>query len=169
LREISKAIDRLEKEGVPVPEALRGEKTRLAAQLDTRSRIERKPHRLAEELEAIVDLLNVRSGRSKIPKTGKKRPRKGPRPPKTDQSALREHILQALEKLGGRAKVSEVIEEMGHQLEGKLLPGDLEWRESTKEYVWQNNAKWERHRMTRDGVLPNDSPRGIWEIGERQP
>ncbi len=55
---------------------------------------------------------------------------------------------------------------MGRQLEGKLLSGDMAWRESTAEYAWQNNAKWERYRMTRDGTLRNDSPRGYWELGE---
>jgi hypothetical protein len=64
------------------------------------------------------------------------------RAPKTDKVVLREQIIQALRKLGGSARVAEVIEEMGQQLEGKLLPGDLEWREATNEYVWQNNAKW---------------------------
>ena len=79
---------------------------------------------------------------------------------------LREQIIQALRKLGGSARVSEVIEEMGQQLDGKLLPGDMEWREATNEYVWQNNAKWERYRMTQDGTLRNDSPYGIWALAE---
>ena len=70
--------------------------------------------------------------------------------------------------MGGRARVADVIEEMGRQLKGKLLPGDLEWRESTNEYAWQNNAKWERYHMTQDGTLRSDSPRGYWELGEGQ-
>jgi hypothetical protein len=55
---------------------------------------------------------------------------------------------------------------MGRQLEGKLLPGDMEWRESANECVWQNNAKWERFHMTQDGLLRRGSPHGIWELGE---
>ena len=86
--------------------------------------------------------------------------------PKTDKGVLREQIIQALRKLGGSARVAEVIEEMGRQLEGKLLPGDLEWRESTNEYVWQNNAKWARYRMTQDGTLRSDSSYGIWALTE---
>ena len=61
-----------------------------------------------------------------------------------------------------------MIEDMGRQLDGQLLPGDLEWRESTGEYAWQNNAKWERYKMTQDGTLRSDSPRGFWELGEGQ-
>ena len=82
---------------------------------------------------------------------------------------LREQIIQALRKLGGSARVAEVIEEMGQQLEGKLLPGDLEWREATNEYVWQNNAKWVRYQMTQDDTLRNDSPYGIWALRENTP
>ena len=63
--------------------------------------------------------------------------------------------------------MADVIEEMGRQLEGKLLPGDLEWREATNEYVWQNNSKWERYRMTQDDTLRNDSPYGIWALTEK--
>ena len=55
---------------------------------------------------------------------------------------------------------------MEQKLTGKLLPGDLEWRETTNEHAWQNNACWERYQMTQDGVLKTGSPRGIWELSE---
>jgi hypothetical protein len=84
--------------------------------------------------------------------------------PKTAQKVLREHIVLALRSLGGRARVSDVIAEMGRQLEGKLLPGDAVWREATNECAWQNNAKWERFQMTQDGTLRRGSPRGVWEL-----
>ena len=49
LREIAKAIEKLEKMGVPVPDALRGEKTRLAAELGIQAQAEQALHHLAEE------------------------------------------------------------------------------------------------------------------------
>ena len=42
------------------------------------------------------------------------------------------------------------------------------WREATREYVWQNNAKWERFQMIQEGLLRRGSPRGIWELSEDQ-
>lgn len=168
LREIAKAVEKLEKMGVPVPEALRAEKTRLAADLGTQAQAEQTLQHLAGELDAIIKNLNVRLGRGSDSPTGKKSRAKRSRSPKTDKKVLRKNIIKALRSLGGRAKVADVIEEMSLQLEGKLLPGDLEWRESTSEYAWQNNAKWERYRMTQDGTLRNDSPRGYWELGEEQ-
>jgi len=168
LREIAKAIEKLEKMGVPVPDALRGEKTRLAAGLGIQAQAEQALHHLAEELDAIIKDLHTRFGRGSDQPTTKKPRGKRSRTPKTDKKVLRKHIIQALKKLGGRARVSDVIKEMERQLEGELLPGDLEWRESTSEYAWQNNAKWERYKMTQDGTLRSDSPRGYWELGEGQ-
>ena len=168
LREIAKAVEKLAKMGVPVPDALRAEKTRLAADLGTQTQSEQTLRHLADELDAIIKDLNARLGHgSDTPNAKKPRTRRS-RTPKTDKMVLRKNIIKALRTLGGRAKVADVIEEMGRQLKGKLLPGDLEWRESTNEYAWQNNAKWERYKMTQDGTLRNDSPRSYWELGEER-
>ncbi|HCO92857.1 MAG TPA: hypothetical protein DIU00_02720 [Phycisphaerales bacterium] len=166
LREIAKAIEKLEKMGVPVLDALRGEKTRLAAELGIQAQAEQALHHMADELDAIITDLNTRLGRSNFPQAANKPRKKRSRSPKTNKDVLRKNIVKALRTLGGRAKVADVIKEMGRQLESKLLPGDMEWRKSTGEYAWQNNAKWERYRMTQDGTLRSDSPRGYWELGE---
>ncbi|RLB85046.1 MAG: hypothetical protein DRH15_03980 [Deltaproteobacteria bacterium] len=168
LREIAKVVEKLEKMGVAVPDALRAEKTRLAAELGAKSQSEQTLRHLADEFTQIVKDLNVRLNLGGGVTKPKKPATKRSRTPKTDKSVLRKHIIMALRTLGGRARVADVIKEMGRQLKGKLLPGDLEWRESTNEYAWQNNAKWERYRMTQDGTLRSDSPRGYWELGEGQ-
>ena len=168
LREIAKAVEKLEKMGVPVPDALRAEKTRLAVELGSQTQAEQTLQHLAKELDGIIKDLNARLGHDSDTPNAKKPRTKRSRSPKTDKKVLRKNIIKALRSLGGRAKVADVIKEMGRQLEGKLLPGDLEWRESTNEYAWQNNAKWERYSMTQDGTLRSDSPRGYWELGEER-
>jgi hypothetical protein len=85
---------------------------------------------------------------------------------KTNKHVLRENIIRALKKLGGRAKVADVLQEMGRQLKGKLLPGDLELRKDGKTIAWVNNAQWQRLVMVREGILKHDSPNGIWELAE---
>jgi len=165
LREIAKTIERLERAGVAVPDALRAEKTRLAASLAVHADSTQTLAQLADEFANILKDLKTRLGQT--PSNAAPRAKgKRSQAPKTDKGVLREQIIQALRKLGGSARVAEVIEEMGRQLEGKLLPGDLEWRESTNEYVWQNNAKWARYRMTQDGTLRSDSSYGIWALTE---
>lgn len=165
LREIAKTIERLEKVGVSVPDVLRGEKTRLAASLALHADSTQALGQLADEFANILKELRARLGQGQ-PNGTVKAKGKRPRVPRTDKMVLRAEIVRALMKLGGSGRVSDVIETMGRQLEGKLLPGDLEWREATNEYVWQNNAKWERLRMTKDGTLRSDSPYGTWALPE---
>lgn len=168
LREIAKAIERLEKAGVTVPDVLRAEKTRLAVALSIHADATQALTQLVDEIADILSDLRNRLGFDQVADAGKpeKKARKRSNLPRTDPLALRDHIVRSLQTLGGKARAAEVVEEMGRQLDGKLLPGDLEWRDSTREYAWQNNAKWERYRMVQDGTLRADSPRGTWELGE---
>ncbi len=166
LRVITKAVEQLEKLGVAVPEPLRAEKTRLVAALAVHADAKQALEQLADEFQEIVKDLRDRLGQTTPPPPETKKGAKRPRLPKTSKQVLRKHIVQALRTLGGRARVADVIAEMGRQLEGALLPGDTVWRESTKEPAWQNNAKWERFVMVQDGVLKQDSPHGVWELEE---
>ena len=165
LRAIAKAIEQLEKSRVGVPDPLRAEKTRLAAALAVHAEAKQALVQLADEFQDILKDLRERLGQNITASEAKPRVKRS-KLPKTPPAVLREHILQALKKLGGSAKVSNVIEEMARQLEGKLLPGDTVWRETTNESAWENNTKWERYLMTKDGTLRRGSPRGIWELGE---
>ena len=167
LRAVAKAVEQLEKSGVAVPDPLRAEKTRLIASLAVHADALEALGQLADEFQDILRDLRDRLGRNAGLPEGKPRGKRS-KLPKTPQKILREHIVSALKKLGGKARSSEVIEEMGRELECKLLPGDTVWREATKECAWQNNAKWERFQMTQDGALRRGSPRGIWELEEGQ-
>jgi hypothetical protein len=166
LRTIAKAVEQLEKSGVAVPDSLRAEKTHLVASLALRRDAKQALTQLADEFQEIASDLRTRIGQDASNPAKTKKAGKRSKLPRTSKEVLREQILLALRTLGGRAQVVDVIAEMARQLEGKLLPGDKVWRESTNEPAWKNNAKWERYRMTQDGTLRPDSPRGIWELGE---
>lgn len=167
LRAIAKAIDQLEKAGVLVPGPLRAEKIRIAAAIAVHQEARQALAQLADELAEILTDLRKRIGQAET-KTPDAKPRaKHPKLLRTDRQVLREQIILALQRLGGRAKVSDVIEEMTRQLDGKLQPGDLVLRGgATKEPAWQNNTQWERYQMVQDGLLRGDSPRGVWELSE---
>ena len=169
LRAVAKAIEQLEKSGVAVPDPLRAEKTRLAGSLAVHGDTKKALAQLTDQFQDILRDLRDRLGKSSSPAAPESKPRgRRSKLPKTPNKVLREHIVRALKHLGGRARVSEVIEEMGRQLDGKLLPGDSVWRKGTKDLAWQNNAKWERFQMTQDGTLRSDSQRGVWELEEGQ-
>ncbi|MGA7651062.1 MAG: hypothetical protein WBV33_01975 [Terracidiphilus sp.] len=172
LRAIAKAVEQLERSHVAVPDPLRAEKTRLAASLAVTADAKLALTQLADEFQDILKELRERLGQNastpeaKQPKPNGKRARtpRSQKLPKTSHTVLREHILRALKKLGGKARMSEVMEEMGRQLEGKLLPGDFALRQDGKSIAWRNNAQWERLKMRQEGILRDDSPSGIWEL-----
>jgi len=174
LRAVAKAVEQLQKIGVPVPESLRAEKTHLAASLSIQADAKLALATLADELQEMSKNLRIRLGQNVVAPESKPPTRPGKRTkkrraqmlPKTSPTVLREYLLYALKKLGGKARMSEVIDEMSQQLEGRLLPGDLALRKDGRTIVWQNNAAWERLKMRRDGILRDDSPTGIWELAK---
>jgi hypothetical protein len=171
LREIARTVDRLEKLGVAVPDGLRGEKTRLAAELSEKSEGLKTLNALADALQGVLDELKRKLGRNgsgtRTEGETKRRPKRD-RLPKTSKAVLCEYVVLALRNLGGRAQVRKVIDEMEKLLKGKLLPADMEWRESAKEYVWQNDTRWHYKSMKKEGILCSDVPSGTWQLNERQ-
>ena len=119
-----------------------------------------------EEFEEILKDLKIRLGHGSSPTTTKKSVGKRSYTPKTDMLIIRKHIIQTLRNFGGRALGAEVVKVVGKHLEGKFLPGDLEWYESSNEYAWEKKTHWERYRMVQEGLLRSDSPRGYWELNE---
>jgi len=164
LREISRTIEKLEKMGVDSPDALRAEKTRLVASLSIQSESYLLLNRLADGLNEIILDLNDKIGRNPDQTKRKRQSGKRVRLPRTDNKTLRNLIIEALQHFGGSANINDVLKFMEAQLEGKFLPGDLVWRETTRDHAWQNNACWERYEMVKDGILRSDSPRGTWEL-----
>lgn len=166
LKEIARAIDKLDKQGVQVPEGLRAEKTRLAATLGVNTDATQTLNNLVGELEELLNDLKDRLGRTPGTASTKKHLAKQSKSPKTDKTILRQLIIEALRHLGGSAHKNDVLKYMEEKLHGNLLPGDMEWRETTKDLAWQNNACWERNAMKNDGILKANSPRGFWELSE---
>lgn len=111
LREIAKAIERLEKVGVSVPDVLRAEKTRLAASLAVHASATQALTQLADEFASLSKELKARLGQTPTP-TGPKPRGKRSRAPRTDKIVLREQIIQALKTRRQRACVG------GHRRDG---------------------------------------------------
>ena len=165
LREISKAMEKLEKINVLVPDALRAEKTRLVVALGSQSTPTQKLTHLSIELEKSLKDLQARIGLDGDKKSSKKKYKRS-HTPRTEKVIMRNLIVDALKHLGGSAPRAEVLNYIEQKLEGKFLPGDLAWHERSKSYSWQQTASWERFVMTNDGLIKTGSPSGIWELSE---
>ena len=75
-------------------------------------------------------------------------------------------ILQALADLGGSARTAQVIEKVEQYLKPHFKPEDYE-TVSDGNPRWQVAARFERQKMVYEGLLSDNSPRGIWEITEK--
>lgn len=168
LREISRTIDRLDKVGVQIPEALRAEKTRLAAALGTKTEASQILICLIGEFEDLLKDLRKRLGQDEN-YAGEKKRRGGSRShePITKKRFYRDYIIAVLKKFGGRARPADVYKEMKVQLADKLQPRDLVVYPDGRE-IWWVTAGWERFDMLKEGIIRSDSPRGIWELNKER-
>ncbi|HHD63604.1 MAG TPA: hypothetical protein ENK96_04420 [Desulfobulbaceae bacterium] len=168
LREIAKAVEKLEKMGVPVPDPLRREKLRLATIVNTKSESRNALHHLLHELEKMVSDLRKRLWKEpSAPKRRVKiRRRCSSDPSQTPRQELMHLILVSLKELGGSADCNEVLQLIEKKLQGKFLPGDLE-DDDNFGVKWRHNVHWARLKLANDGDLIKDSPRGFWQLSKR--
>ena len=166
LREIARAIDKLDKQGVSVPDALRAEKTRLAATLGLNAEATQTLNHLADELEKLLLDLNFRLGRTSEARPAKRSRAKRSKSPKTDRATLRRLIVEGLHELGGSAHKRDLYKLIEKNYEGRFLPGDFEYLPDGKRIVWKNYSDWEGTTMRKEGLLKSDSPRGLWELSK---
>jgi restriction system protein len=87
---------------------------------------------------------------------------------RTREEAYYVPILQVLSEMGGSGKVADVLERVGKKMKGVLKKADYEPLASGPDYLrWRNAAQWARNTMVNEGLLKNDSPRGVWEISDK--
>lgn len=99
---------------------------------------------------------------------GKGKTKPLPRGQRTPEKAFRIPILRALVAMGGEGKIAAVLERVYQEMKPHLKPIDLKPLPSdAKTPRWRNTAQWARNSMVREGLLRNDSPRGVWAITER--
>lgn len=168
LQEIAKTIDKLEQVKVSVPDELRKLKVGLVAELAIRDEANELMEELADGLDDALQTLNSLLGRNKNNGNfSAKEPRKRKlKQPRTPDEVLRAGIITVLKDMHGSGHVQQILAAMEQQLAGQLLEHDLENVASGKQLVWQNNVCWERNKMVKQGILKNDSLRGIWELTE---
>lgn len=85
--------------------------------------------------------------------------------PKLPQKEFRVPLLMTLLKFGGKAQAKDVRGLLGPMMVPKLEEGDYE-SVSTGDPRWWNATCWERSELVKEGLLRDDSERGIWEISE---
>src|SRR4051812_5644417 len=78
---------------------------------------------------------------------------------RTPESAFVRPILQALEALGGRGQMAQVLELVGEEMQGQFREVDHQPLKSDPGGLrWNNTAQWARKTMVDEGLLKKDSP-----------
>jgi hypothetical protein len=106
--------------------------------------------------------------KEEIPIKSTKTTRKFKKGLKTPQNAYRIPILQILvETKGGSASYNDVLKRVEELMKNKLNDYDkVKASPKSQDIRWINTAHWERHKMVKEGLLSDNSKRGIWEITE---
>ena len=167
LKEVVRTVERLEKQGQPIPEDLRRLKLDLVIKTEQASEAEKRLEQLAQGLRESLIIVNTALNKPEdLAESGAKSTagrKKRKKQPKTSQEVLRRYLLVALNELGGSARCNDVKSRMRELLAGQFLPGDIVKR-ATGEIVWENNTHWERNALVKEGILRSDSRRGYWEL-----
>jgi hypothetical protein len=85
---------------------------------------------------------------------------------KTPNQTYRRPILEALYELGGSADAKDVLKVVEEKLKPRLNEFDLQKLPSSSELRWHKTANFVRLSLVKDGLLKDDSPRGIWELSD---
>lgn len=131
----------------------------LIAKVESITVIRDKVQSLKKELQNLQ--LSETKSTSKKRKSTTKRLKKGLRTP---EETFKMPILQTLMKMGGNGKVSDILDQIGSDLESVLNKYDYQLMKSTKQPRWRTTAKWARQALVDEGKLSSTSPRGIWMI-----
>ena len=86
---------------------------------------------------------------------------------KVPQIEFRNPILLVLQEMGGSGQTQEVLEGVERRMHNRLTSVDYALIPSGHEARWRKSANWERMNMVNDGLLQNDSPRGIWKLSDK--
>lgn len=111
---------------------------------------------MAEQYQALIVVTTADQGAGALP-----------RGMKTPQYAYRAPILKALVDLGGEARLGQVLERVRELMDSQLNAHDLMKLSDGKSLRWRNTGQWARNQMREEGLIRDDSPRGIWAISEK--
>jgi hypothetical protein len=75
-------------------------------------------------------------------------------------------ILEVLVEMGGHGKRGDVVDAVGRKMISVLKPADYGKLPTSGWIRWRNRVGWQASNMRQpeQGLIKNNSPRGIWEI-----
>jgi len=166
LKAVSKSIETLQRENLPVPADLTRMHDILHDELEELDRPEKVLSYLRDELHVVL---------KRIPKSGrdggvarKQRAYSGRinnDTPRFTQSDLEPILIDVLRDFGGSASKKAVEDEIERRLHNEFSPADLD-RVGEGIPRWKKNVQWVRFDLVERGIMQKDSHYGVWALEE---
>lgn len=84
---------------------------------------------------------------------------------RTPEEEFKTPILESLIHFGGTANITDVINHIDKIMASALNDYDKQPLLSAPSFPrWRNTVQWARNALVKDGLMANDSPKGIWTI-----
>ena len=167
LKEISRMIQNLERTGVSIPNDLIILQKKLQSELKEFDKPEEIMFFIEKELSNVIQKIkHQRSPSLEVKGSRIYKERKRRDIPVTSHHELKPILITTLKECGGAADINTIQRRMEELLKNKFTPADLELLDDGV-LRWQKNVQWLRYKLTLEGVIKNDSPRGIWELTEK--
>jgi restriction system protein len=116
---------------------------------------------------ALPEPLTKRVATPKLAKPTLLKKSRGTRGKGITQAAFQLPVLQALDEMGGSAKLSDVLDRIEQMFSEEFTEHDHEDLPNSPGVVrWKNRAQWARMRLKERGLLKPDSPFGVWELSD---
>lgn len=75
--------------------------------------------------------------------------------------------MRTLISLNDLATIGDVLDQVYERVKDQLADVDLESLPSKPTQIrWRNTAQWARNSLVKEGLMRDDSRRGIWEISD---
>ncbi len=84
----------------------------------------------------------------------------------TPQKMFWTPVLKSLVEQGGEAPAGKVVEQVEIKMKNQLKRGDYEPNRDGF-FKWKKGVHFQRLAMVHEGLLANNTPRGIWRITEQ--
>ncbi len=165
LKAIQKAIERMDKGGLPVPDDLRHLRMNLLADTAERDSAASLMSYIRDEVALLLPFLGLRIARKSLGRGS--RVKRLPPGQLTPHSTLRNAMIEALKQMGGSGRARDVLDRVHAGLKDELTAADLS-RSKSGSVRWRNRCHWERFNMVQEGLLKDDSPKGVWELTRRR-
>ena len=166
LRAVAKSIDMLAKQGVPVPDALRAEKLRLAATADSHNTITGALGELLTKLEMLIGEYKACLGHAPEAEVPSQTRGKQDGPPEISPAVLKHTIIDVLQEFGGHARGPEVIYQVDERLARHPTFRSRDHSRLGMEGSWRIMIDWARLQLIQEGLLHIDTLDGQWTLVE---